>query len=67
YLRPSANHAPVREFIEPQAFDEFAERGRAMGFLDVAAGPLVRSSYKAGELVAGQIARKRRAARAAAL
>jgi lipoic acid synthetase len=63
YLRPSANHAPVREFIEPKAFDEFATLGRAMGFLDVAAGPLVRSSYKAGELVAGQLARERRGSR----
>ncbi|MFP6663453.1 MAG: lipoyl synthase [Deltaproteobacteria bacterium] len=67
YLRPSANHAPVREFIEPQVFTELAVLGRAMGFLDVAAGPLVRSSYKAGEMVAGQLARERRAARAAAL
>lgn len=62
YLRPTPNHAPVREFIAPEAFAELAEQGRAMGFLDVAAGPLVRSSYKAGELVAGAIARERRAA-----
>ncbi len=61
YLRPSPNHAPVREFIEPDAFAELAEIGRSMGFADVAAGPLVRSSYKAGELVAGELARQRRA------
>jgi len=60
YLRPSPNHAPVREFIEPDAFAELAEIGRSMGFADVAAGPLVRSSYKAGELVAGELARQRR-------
>jgi lipoic acid synthetase len=64
YLRPSPNHAPVRDFIEPQAFVELAEIGKSMGFLDVAAGPLVRSSYKAGELVAGDLARQRRTERA---
>ena len=65
YLRPSPNHAPVRDFIEPQAFDELAEIGKSMGFLDVAAGPLIRSSYKAGELVAGELARQRRVERGA--
>jgi len=63
YLRPSPNHAPVRDFIEPHAFDELAEIGKSMGFLDVAAGPLIRSSYKAGELVAGELARQRRVER----
>ena len=63
YLRPSPNHAPVRE---PQAFMELAEIGKSMGFVDVAAGPLVRSSYKAGELFAGELARQRRTLRASA-
>ena len=66
YLRPSPNHAPVRDFIEPQAFMELAEIGKSMGFVDVAAGPLVRSSYKAGELFAGELARQRRTLRASA-
>lgn len=63
YLRPSPNHAPVRDFIEPQAFRDLAAIGRSMGFRDVAAGPLVRSSYKAGERVAGELARQRRVER----
>ena len=52
YLRPSqeARHLPVTEFVHPRQFDAYAEMARGMGFLYVASGPLVRSSYKAGEL-----------------
>ena len=50
YLRPSNKHLEVVEYLPPEAFDELADRARAMGFLYVAAGPLVRSSYRAGEL-----------------
>jgi lipoic acid synthetase len=49
YLRPTMAHLPVMEHVHPARFDALAERGRRMGFLYVAAGPLVRSSYKAGE------------------
>ncbi len=49
YLRPGPKQLPVAEYLVPEVFDELADRGRAMGFLYVAAGPLVRSSYKAGE------------------
>lgn len=49
YLRPSATHLPVRAFVHPEVFAELAEKGREMGFAYVASGPLVRSSYKAGE------------------
>ncbi|MFN0006864.1 MAG: lipoyl synthase [Planctomycetota bacterium] len=62
YLRPSAQHAPVREYVPPQRFEELGELGREMGFLHVASGPLVRSSYKAGEVFAAGILRKRRSA-----
>ena len=50
YLRPSGWHLPVVEFVPPERFDALGERARAMGFEYVASGPLVRSSYRAGEL-----------------
>jgi lipoic acid synthetase len=50
YLRPTPRHAPVARYVEPLVFDEFANEGKAMGFAFVAAGPLVRSSYKAAEV-----------------
>lgn len=49
YLRPSAKHAAVDRFVEPEVFERFAAAGDAMGFLYTASGPLVRSSYKAAE------------------
>nr|CCA20116.1 lipoic acid synthetase putative [Albugo laibachii Nc14] len=49
YLRPSVKHLPVKEYITPQQFEEWQEIAEGMGFLYVASGPLVRSSYKAGE------------------
>jgi lipoic acid synthetase len=50
YLRPSARHLPVAEFVEPATFEWYAEQARAIGFPGVAASPFVRSSYHAGEL-----------------
>jgi lipoic acid synthetase len=49
YLRPTPSHLPVREFVRPEVFEAYAAAGREMGFGLVASGPLVRSSYKAGE------------------
>ncbi len=49
YLRPSRKHLEVVEFVPPAQFDRLAEIARGMGFLYVASGPLVRSSYRAGE------------------
>jgi lipoic acid synthetase len=66
YLRPTRSHAPVREWVEPERFFELERAGRALGFQYVAAGPLVRSSYKAGEFFAARLVRERRAAEAAA-
>ncbi len=51
YLRPSTRHAPVREYVTPEQFEEYRELGEAMGFKHVASGPLVRSSYRAGEVL----------------
>ena len=49
YLRPSPKHLAVESYVAPEVFDELGEKARQMGFLYAASGPLVRSSYKAGE------------------
>lgn len=47
YLQPTKNHLPVEEFIHPDQFAWYKERGMEMGFRYVESGPLVRSSYHA--------------------
>ncbi|HEY0315269.1 MAG TPA: lipoyl synthase [Sphingomonas sp.] len=49
YLQPTPRHAKVEEFTTPQAFGAYAAIARAKGFLLVAASPLTRSSYHAGD------------------
>jgi len=49
YLQPTPRHLAVEEYVRPEKFEYFAREGEAMGFAYVASGPLVRSSYKAGE------------------
>ncbi|WP_429274647.1 lipoyl synthase [Novosphingobium gossypii] len=49
YLRPTPKHAEVKEFVTPQAFKAYGAIARAKGFLQVAASPLTRSSYHAGD------------------
>ena len=49
YLQPTPKHAPVIDFVTPQAFTAFGAIARAKGFLQVASSPLTRSSYHAGE------------------
>jgi lipoyl synthase len=49
YLQPTPKHLPLIEFIAPEKFNWFREIAERMGFVYVASGPLVRSSYKAGE------------------
>lgn len=49
YLRPSTWHIPVNEYVPPALFKEYEAVGLAKGFLCVPSGPLVRSSYRAGE------------------
>jgi len=61
YLRPTAQHAPVREYVTPERFLDLQMLGERMGFRYVAAGPLVRSSYKAGEFFALRLVRERNA------
>ncbi len=62
YLRPSPKHAPVREYVTPERFFEIQKLGESLGFKYVASGPLVRSSYKAGEFFAARLIRERREA-----
>jgi lipoyl synthase len=50
YLRPSVRHHPVERWVPPEEFDELGEEALALGFAGVMAGPLVRSSYRAGRL-----------------
>jgi lipoic acid synthetase len=47
YLQPTPKHLPVSEFVTPERFAEYRERGLSMGFRYVESGPLVRSSYHA--------------------
>lgn len=49
YLQPTRRHLKVKEYVTPEKFDEWKSEGEALGFKYVASGPLVRSSYKAGE------------------
>lgn len=50
YLRPSALHHPIDRWVKPQEFIDLADYARELGFEAVMAGPLVRSSYRAGKL-----------------
>ena len=47
YLRPTPNHLAVERYVTPQEFDLYRASGLERGFLEVVAGPLVRSSYRA--------------------
>jgi lipoic acid synthetase len=53
YLAPSESHYPVQAYVTPETFEFYRSRGTDAGFAGVAAGPYVRSSYRAGEM-AGQ-------------
>ncbi|WEW57549.1 lipoate synthase [Emydomyces testavorans] len=61
YMRPTKRHMPVHEYIRPDVFELWKERALEMGFLYCASGPLVRSSYKAGEAFIENVLKKRRA------
>jgi len=52
YLQPTLKHLPVVEFISPEQFADVGARARRMGFLHVASGPMVRSSYHADDFTA---------------
>lgn len=54
YLQPSRHHLPVERFVHPDEFDELGDYAHSIGFINVASGPMVRSSYHADRQAAGQ-------------
>lgn len=60
YLRPTPRHLPVARWVTPTEFEDFKTAAEEIGFLGVLAGPLVRSSYRAGRLYAQSMAAKGR-------
>lgn len=65
YMRPTKRHMKVHEYVTPEKFNMWREKGEEMGFKYVASGPLVRSSYKAGEFYISNILKARKAEAAA--
>lgn len=49
YMQPTKRHLKVTEYVTPEKFAQWEKVGKELGFLYTASGPLVRSSYKAGE------------------
>jgi len=56
YMQPTKRHLKVKEYVTPEKFLEWKEYGDQLGFLYTASGPLVRSSYKAGEYLLRKLA-----------
>jgi lipoic acid synthetase len=63
YLQPTSWHLPVIEFVSPETFREYQKIGMDLGFRYVASGPLVRSSYRAGEFFVTAFLKERDARR----
>lgn len=59
YMRPTKRHMKVYEYVTPATFELLRKRALDMGFLYCASGPLVRSSYKAGEAFIENVLKKR--------
>ena len=60
YLRPSLQHLPVEKFYSPEEFAALDQQAKNSGFIYVASGPMVRSSYRAGEFfIQGMVTRER--------
>ncbi|XP_037933694.1 lipoyl synthase, mitochondrial-like [Teleopsis dalmanni] len=59
YMQPTKKHLKVIEYVTPEKFKHFEKRGNELGFLYTASGPLVRSSYKAGEFFVRSIIKNR--------
>ncbi len=51
YLRPTPNHLPVERYVSPEQFDNYRNEGLERGFVEVVAGPMVRSSYRAEQVL----------------
>jgi lipoic acid synthetase len=61
-MRPTKRHLAVAEYVTPEAFDAYRVIAEDMGFLYVASGPMVRSSYRAGEYFLESVLKKRKEA-----
>ena len=61
YLRPHKRHLPVDRYVSPKEFERWKQRSEDMGFIYCASGPLVRSSYRAGEFFMVELIKKQRA------
>jgi lipoyl synthase len=66
YMRPTKRHMAVAEYVTPQAFEAYQKAAERMGFLYVASGPMVRSSYRAGEYFLKNVLQRESAAAPAA-
>ena len=66
-MRPTKRHMKVYEYVTPATFELWRQRALDMGFLYCASGPLVRSSYKAGEAFIENVLKKRASKRQPAL
>jgi lipoic acid synthetase len=51
YLRPTPNHLPVDRYVSPEEFEAYRNEGLERGFVEVVAGPMVRSSYRAEQVL----------------
>ena len=60
YMQPTKRHLKVQEYVTPEKFAHWESLGKEMGFLYTASGPLVRSSYKAGEFFIKNIVNSRK-------
>lgn len=65
YMRPTKRHMAVEEYVTPEMFSAYQAEAENMGFLYVASGPMVRSSYKAGEFFLKNILKGGQEAKAA--
>lgn len=63
YMQPTKRHMPVHTYVTPAIFETWRQRALDMGFLYCASGPLVRSSYKAGEAFIENVIKKRKGRR----
>lgn len=57
-MRPTKRHMKVHEYVSPEKFDVWAKRAEELGFLYVASGPLVRSSFKANQLMKSALGKR---------
>lgn len=67
YMRPTKRHMKVEEYVTPETFELWRQRALDLGFLYCASGPLVRSSYKAGEAFIENVLKKRASKRDTAM